>query len=64
MKWLRIPPFTTIWVSISFLATYVFVLALVIYAHEALPSVPDQKGALEAGINLDAAWEDLQKVCI
>lgn len=59
---LSFPPFTTDWVTAVALGTYVCLIALAIQVHEVLPSAPSSQGALNAGIDLERAWSDLNTV--
>ncbi|PVG03143.1 hypothetical protein CPB86DRAFT_428878 [Serendipita vermifera] len=59
---IRLPPFTVSWVTGLTTATFICTFASLVWVQEVLPSAPDQDTALRSGINLDAAWTDIQTI--
>ncbi|KAG8834170.1 hypothetical protein FRC18_002457 [Serendipita sp. 400] len=59
---LQLFPLTSSWVTKVSVITYILVFLLLVRIHEVLPASPSQKDALKQGIDLDAAWSDLETV--
>ncbi|KAG8821246.1 hypothetical protein FRC19_008077, partial [Serendipita sp. 401] len=59
---LQLFPLTSSWVTKVSLITYILVFLLLVRIHEVLPASPSQKDALKQGIDLDAAWSDLETI--